>query len=689
MGMPTVHSQAAGLASSDTGRWLAWSEPGRLRVRDLSRPSQITELAVALDPPFELAVSTTDPEQLLVLQPRASSTVIRVFTLPQLREVVEARLSLKREAHLVSLYGSVALFLAGTESLTAVDLAKLRATPLPVRGPIQVVVQVAPDQVLVGARGKLEAWSLAERRPTHRLGLSLPRDAGFGGVVSNGRLLWVASTGAPGTVALFRLSDGKQLATATAGGVIKAVAASTSSTTLVAQVQPEGGKPLQLVALDLEAELTRALAFDRPIAAFCLTGAPSDAVAILPEHGEPVVLPLATGAVGPPLRASEPAGDAAALAAGESPAGAEPGEPAPPDREPPGAADPGAPLSLELGTDPDGAGPERTPELTPELTNDLAARLNQWRAQVQAVVVAAPPRLAAPGERVARAVSEEPRSRSRAELHAWGQSARARTTTTPPPPPQVWRLTDLASRFKLEVRSRSLLALLYASWLDGDGRTGVPVAALARALGNDEDAWIEALAQGRLGRMGWVASSRGRTRLRGVVGRFLDEASPRIALVPPSEQALASLGSPAQPARWTVPDRAALARQAGELANRLAAPVAVVELAALPVARLEAVLGARLLEARLHGALAIVVPSEAAALEPRLLLDGPVLVAWIAGAPEPPAWQALPVWPDARPDVDLTAPTAVPDPDLPAATSPVFGASLPSGGHDQDEPPRP
>jgi hypothetical protein len=640
--MPALHPQA-GLAASENGRWLAWSEAGRLRVRDRSRPMQLAELAVALEPPFELAVSD-EPERLLILQSRGGNTAIRVFALPELRELVDAPLSFKGETQLVAMCGSVAVLRSGPDSLIVVDLAKLRAAPLPVRGPIQIVAQSSPDHVLVGARGKLEVWSVVERRPTHRLGLPLPRDAGFGGVGANGRLLWLASSGAPGWVQRFRLADGKQLATSELGGVIRAVAADPASATLVAAVEPEVGGALQLIAFDLETRAQRALAFEPAIAAFCLAGmpagmpagAPADAVAVLADEGAPVLLPL-VGIASPRLTVAPAAPDE------PEPGGPDPhDEPGGPDhRDGPAVRvsdEPSEPASsVQSGGHQDAAG---SPAAAAPESNDLAARLSQWRAQVQAVVVAAPPRLVASGERGGRVPMEEPRSRSRAELYAWGISARARTTTTPPPPPQGWRVTDLAVRFQLDTRSKSLLALLYASWLDGEGAIGVPVGVLARALGNDESAWVEALAQGRLGRMGWLRSRRGRARLRDVVGRFLDEAPPRVTIVMPADEAIASRVPPASPALWPLADRGSLDAQVRQLADQLAGPVATIDAAALPVARRDRALIARLLEARLHGALPVVVGSEAAPFEPRLL-DGPSLVASAL-----PAWHGLPVWPE-------------------------------------------
>ncbi|HSD89824.1 MAG TPA: hypothetical protein VLB44_19970, partial [Kofleriaceae bacterium] len=292
--MPTVSSRGTGLASSSDGRRLVWAEPGRLVVLDLAERTQLAELELELEPPVELAIAGTTSERLLALQAKGGGTLMRVFALPDLRPLVNVRL--RGESRLAALCGSSAVLVAG-DVVTIVDLAELRTATLPVRGPIQVIAQMSAEQLLVGSRGKLEAWSLDERRPTHKVGLPLPADAAFGGTLSNGRLFWFASAVEPGTVTLYRISDGKHLHDVTAGGPIKAIVADPASTTVVAAVEVERGKPLQLVVLDLQAQTRHVLPFDGAVSAFCLTGAPVDAVAIRGEQGEPVLVPLAANAV--------------------------------------------------------------------------------------------------------------------------------------------------------------------------------------------------------------------------------------------------------------------------------------------------------------------------------------------------------------------------------------------------------
>lgn len=590
-------------------------------IVDAVQRVQLGEAEVDSAAPVELAFASGGPQRLLVLHARAGTTHLRVFALPGLELLREARLN--GEARLATISGSVALLLVGGEELLAVSLADLRTVGLPVRGSIQIVTELPDGQILVGSRGKLEAWNLEERRPTHRISLPLPADAVFGGTLGSGRMLWFASAKPPGYASLFRLSDGKQMTRTEAGGALRAVIGDPATTTVVAAVEPGAGQPVQLVALDLATESRRTLAYDGPVASFCLVGAPAHAVVITSGAKEPVLLPL-----NPANAVPQPLVDPAAVLS-ESPA--DPGTEAI-------AHEPGAPGGA-ADTGPSGPGSDSATGAEATPVNDLGERMDRWRSQLRAAMYAAPQRAGSRGER--RLFSGEPQSRSRAELYAWGLSARTRTTTPPPPPPQGGRLNDLVVRFKIDTRSKSLLALLYASWLDGDGRTGLPVGIIARVLGNDEEAWIEALAQGRLGRMGWIRSRYGRTRLRPTLGHFLDELTPRIAIVEPDGESDLAVEPPAGPARLQLLDGVELADQLRDLARGLKSPVASIDMNTLPVMRRERALAERLFEARLHGALPVVVPAAGAPFDPKVL-EGPALLA-IRGQPLPP-WEELPTW---------------------------------------------
>lgn len=598
--MPTVHPRGTGLASSGDGRRIVWAEPGKLAVLDVEKRVRIAEAEVELDRPLELAISAANPERVLALQAKGGGTLLRVFSIPDLNPVVNARL--KGEARVVAICASVAVLLSGTETVTIVDLGELKTASLPVRGPVQFVAQFSPDQILVASRGKLETWTLDERRPTHRLNLSAPTDAAFGGVASNGRICWFASTA--GVISAFRLSDGKQIAELDVACTIKAIVADPASMTTVAAVVLRGSKSVQLVALDLASESHRMLSFDGEISAFCLAGAPSDSVAVIADTGEPVLLSL-TGTAQTTVSAAVPE------AAHTAP------------------------------TKPVASAPQKI------TGNELSDKLSQWRAQLQSAMHAAPPRPLQSDER--GRFSNEPRSRSRAELFAWGLSARARTTTTPPPPPQGWRLNDVVSRFQLDTRSRTVLALVYSSWLEGDGKTGLPVGVIARALGNDEEAWIDALAQGRLGALGFLKSDFGRTRLRPLIGRFLDEAPPRIKLVSPGEETVLTVAPPGCASVFSLSDDVGVDEQMRELASWLGAPVSPIEVASLPPAKLERILSERILEARLHGALPTIVGAQPTQIDVKRI-DFPLLVTVRGASPAP--WAELPAWPPALPTVD-------------------------------------
>lgn len=593
--MPTVLPRGRALASTADGKRIVWAESGRLVAYDVEKRAQVGEVDVELDRPVELAISGANPERVLVLQARGGGTLMRVFSVPDLNAVVNARL--KGEARVVAMCGSLAVLQSGTDTVTVVDLGELKAAVLPVRAPVQLVTRFSTDQILVASRGKLEAWALDERRPTHRVSLALPPDASFGGVASNERVCWFASP--VGIISAFRLSDAKQIAELDLGCPIKAIVADPASTTTVAAVQLPG-KPIQLVALDLVAQSHRMLSFDRELSAFCLTGSPADSVAVIGETGEPVFVALSTSGVSVPeaLPAHAP------------------------------------------------TAPTKPVTATPhEITgNELSDKLSRWRSQLQAAMHVAPPR-PLQGEERGR-FSNEPLSRSRAELFAWGLSARARTTTTPPPPPQGWRLNDLVSRFGLDTRSRTVLALVYSSWLEGDGKTGLPVGVIARALGNDEEAWIEALAQGRLGTLGFLKSDFGRTRLQPVVGRFLDEARPRIKLVTPAEETVLTVAPPAGPSVFELSEGVSLDEHVRELANWLGGPVAVIDVAAIR----ERALGELILEARMHGALPILAGAQPAQIDVARV-DYPLLVTVRTGS-KPAAWAPLPTWPAALPAVE-------------------------------------
>lgn len=598
--MAAVNVQPRAIASSQDGLWIAWCEAGRIVLVDATTRLQVAELAIELQPPVALALST-DPNRLVVVQTRGASTVVRVLSVPELEPVAEGTLA--SAARLVAVCGATAVLLGGADSLTTLDLATLHSTTLTVRGPIQTVAPFSDSQILVAARGKLETWSLDERRPTHRLGLALPRVPAFLGVAAGGTLLWAVSGEAPGTVTCYRLADGMLVGEVATGGRPIAVNASASQPVLVAVVQSPAGAA-EVVAIELLAATRRVLPVAAPIAAACITSGDETAVIVLPERSAPLRVSLAGPEVARPL----------VLAPTET------ARPAP---------------SAAIAPD---------EQLPASATHPVANRLDEWRAQVQAAVQVTATPSTSRIELGSRATGDEPRSRTRAELIAWGETVRSRRSTAPPPPPQVWRLTDLAHRFALDLRSRALLSLLYAAWLEGDGRTGVPVANVARALGNDELAWIDALAQGRLGKLGWIRARYGRVCLRPQIGHYLDEATPGVLLVAPAAGNTRASEPPTVASLWSATDDADLGGRLRELADACNVVVAAVALDTLPAARLERALDAKLLECRLHGALPVLHSVSGVPLDVAQLAE-PMLLTCCGTAPL--QWTHLPSWPPA------------------------------------------
>lgn len=575
------------IAATDDGRWIAWSEAGRLVVVETARRVQVAELAIQLQPPVALALST-DPDRLVVVHTRGAATLVRVLSMPDLEPLAEG--TLPASARLVAVCGATAVLLGSSDVLTLLDLATLHSTTLTVRGPIQAVAAFSASQIIVAARGKLETWSLEERRPTHRLSFALPKQPTAVGVAANGSLLWTAS--GDGTISCHRLSDGTLVSEGDLGARGLVLSASRTQSMLVARM-PEAAQ--ELLAYDLLTGALHTRAVGTAIAAACVVGT---VAVVLPEQDAPLLVSLAGPDIIRPLVLAEGMPVAA------------------------------APEAEDVETVPPPADPA------------VASRLAEWRAQVRAAVEAttsAPPAAdlapRAPTDITPRRPTDEPKG-ARAKLVAWAAVGKA---SAPPPVP---KLDELAQRFSLDVRSCTLLSVLYAAWLEGDGKVGVPVAQAARALGNDEPAWTDALAQGRLGTLGWVRADYGRLRLRPPVGRFLDEAAPAVRLIAPAAGSTRTAEPPSVASQW---DRhgADLDVRLRELADACQVLVAAIDLDALPAARFDRALDARLLEARLHGALpvlhAIGQPAiDAARLaEPMLLTSRTVQI----------EWAKLPSWP--------------------------------------------
>lgn len=208
----------------------------------------------------------------------------------------------------------------------------------------------------------------------------------------------------------------------------------------------------------------------------------------------------------------------------------------------------------------------------------------------------------------ARAAARKPLSTSeampgwRAALVAWGRAALAEDGEVDPPSIDGTLIEQLQLRFALEPPSVRLVALLYAAWLLGDGREGLPVARAASLSGDGED-WIEALGRGELAAAGIVRARRGRLRLRAAVGRFLDGQAPRITVVRPA----ALFAEEPAALSVTVIDGEPLPELAVGLTATLGRPLALLILdGEMGARRIERRLADGLFEARTAGAVALV-----------------------------------------------------------------------------------
>lgn len=206
-----------------------------------------------------------------------------------------------------------------------------------------------------------------------------------------------------------------------------------------------------------------------------------------------------------------------------------------------------------------------------------------------------------------------PRARAwRDPLAAYGGELVRGNDVEAPLVPVDTELGDLAHRLHLSLPARRALTALYALYLVGEPL--VSLARIAHVLGD----WTEPLGQGELHALGMLHKEHGRVRLHAAVTELLDGA-------PTLHARLAGTGPRnARPGAWRVardgrPDAAI----EGELATRLGR-----------IAVVEGDLAHGLLEARLHGAVAVAFA--AAPMRPgRWPRDAALVVVADDGAP---AW---------------------------------------------------
>jgi hypothetical protein len=596
--MPRLLADGPGLAVSPDHALLAIAGGGRLRLCDTRTREQLAEAPLSEDPVEIGFAQAAGSARLLAFVRHEATTQALAFLLPRLE--LAAQLELIGQVRPAAFVGDrVLVYNDAGEQPRIVTLAPraLEAQPIALREPVQLAAAAPEERLLIAARDQVECWDPALRRALYRLNLpvSKPRQAGF---AARRRLLWVASAG---QIEVFRFSDGRLQLRVELGRRFLAAAGHPESPRLVVALAPDGGEP-ELEEFDLALQERRELRLEGTPAAFCLiegeapelvTAAADGRLAhrSLPKLGTQEAPHSATNR-GKPRATPQPAVGG----------GAPPKAPAP-DR---GAPD----WRSRLGKSPAATSAVRERVAVSDDDREVTGEYQEPPTQ---------PRALADGRR-----SWRDRAVGWAERALAGSAEEASSLLDERSP-----IGDLARRFELDSRAVAALALLYAGWLNGEGRHGLPAAHVARTLArlepdassrpDDEACWSEALGRGTLGREGLAHAHGGRIRLRAAVGRFLDGTGARIEIVAaaaPLKAVPATLTS--GPWRVALPDEEDR-KAARTIARRLGQDVALIELSAeRPAAR-------QLLEARLHGAVPLLC-GDPAALEQALDQLPPVLM---------------------------------------------------------------
>ena len=611
---------SSALVTSADGRWAA-ARRGRVisvlsagagPVRaQLELPTEDVELAWVGSPPM-LAVTAL----------RATPPMMALYT-ADLAPI--AQLELAAHSQVITATGQRVVLSADARKLVLV-----RATPKSLVGqtidpgaPFDLVVGLDREQLLIAVARRLEIWDSAAGRPALRLNLPLPpmpRVAGH----AQGHL-WVFQPGGE-EVFIYRLSDGRPFRHHAYAPITAVVSHPLSP--LVVIVTPRGLVRLHctahsLVLVDSPWVPDTALAMlavgeditllglapgaddSVPWRAVLATSAASSATA--GEGDEPVE---AKGAAAE-ARAGIPDSHARLIALTARAAGGNPVEPAR-SSDPVGGSAPGSVAASAS----DAQGPTAArPELVPT-TDARGARGSGVGAGADVGAGAGAGR-----ESVVMAAAWSPRDPTAAFAANWraeyvdaGLALAAGGRADRLPRELGGELRVLADRWRLGAGARRALGALYA--LHVVGAAPIPVAQLAHALGD----WPDALGQGELGERLVVRHRHGKVALREAAASYLDGRAPGTV------RFVGERGPPPRPGLY-------------RLARGTATDVEIEAELAARIGRLAIPLGglARgLLEARLHGATALVLSSPPALPWP-MARDAPVIFVH-DGAP--PSWLA-------------------------------------------------
>jgi len=460
------------LASSPDGQWVA-----------IRRSDAIHLLAGGVAPPVgkvdigsdDADVAFVGPPSMVVVVVRNVAPRVMLYQPPSL-EVV-ARHDLDAPMRIAAIAGPrVVLVSPDNKKLVIVRVAAtaLAAQTVDLDGPLDFVVGLEKNQLLLSIQRKLEVWDAATGRPVLRMQLQLPPPPRTVGAAQGH--IWVTRPSADDVI-VYRLSDGRPFRHVVGGPAIDVVASPASPIIIV-------GTQRHLIRLHcfahsltvIEAPWTPGV----PIAQLAV----GDDVSLLGlPAGQPEPWRVPIAGTGAPAIPPPPAEEAAA--------------------EPPPVAD------------------------APDPVSRFRAIRDKQEAERSAIVAAPPP----PPPVTSTPISTTP-TRPTTVMRDWREGLAAigaelvrGGTPELAAPLDDSELADLADRLLLSQRSIRALIALYGLYLVGEPE--LSIADLAQVLGD----WTEPLGSGELAALAMLKRKHGRVSLRSPVTDLLDGAKPRAVRV--------------------------------------------------------------------------------------------------------------------------------------------------------------
>lgn len=302
--MPPLAADGPGLAASADARFVALARGGELILLD----GALVEIARAAAPwrgdAADLDFTSVGEPRLVALSRGAGGATLWTLSLPRLEAV--ARTDFDGPRRLLATAGKCAL-VDGEAALEALWIEGGVIAQVPMR------VAVAPrfacaapgDDVAIGRDDRVELWDAAERRVVARVNVKVPPSPHLGGFAARRRLLWIASSGAPGQLRVLRFSDGILRGEHSFDGAIVAAAGHPDGSRLVLAVRgSDGGTRFEELDLVARTRTTHAAGEAR---AFCVVeGARPRLVMVGRGDAAPVGVPLAAASIDPSVEGAAP-----------------------------------------------------------------------------------------------------------------------------------------------------------------------------------------------------------------------------------------------------------------------------------------------------------------------------------------------------------------------------------------------